>query len=115
MRLFLCTFGFLFLFSSTLSAQWQRLPNSPDTTISDIASIDGRLFIIINDSVYHSTDHGETWDPKTDVDSVYRLIELNGMVFALSDWGHIWRWTNGKWKDFPCRADYDLAAIHDTI
>src|SRR5579872_5499289 len=114
MRPFLWICGFLLLFSPTLNAQWQRLPNSPSST--DIAAAGGKLFIIVNSIAFESSDQGITWNSPLDSVNTYRLIELHNMIFGLSGNGdYIWRWNTGKWDRFKSLVDDDITAIHDTL
>ncbi len=106
----------LILIPFSLKAQWERLPNPPDSTVTEIASMKGNLFAISKGYVYQSSDHGMRWSIPGDSIDANRLVELKGMIFGLihSVDQHIWRW-NGNWNKFASPVYDDLATIHDTL
>ncbi|MBK8966932.1 MAG: T9SS type A sorting domain-containing protein [Lewinellaceae bacterium] len=63
-----CSFLFFFLTATILSAQtisWQALngPHGVDRLLSLSDDNDGRVFAYVNETLYNSTDNGDSWAP----------------------------------------------------
>jgi len=104
------------IFKSADGSTWQFASHGmTDPAVRAIATMDDTLFAVVDGTVFHSTDNGETWDEHADIQNGYQFVRVGRMLFVLTDNGLLWRWQNGEWRSFRSPVNLALAMIDSTL
>ncbi|MDT0540920.1 BspA family leucine-rich repeat surface protein [Croceitalea sp. P059] len=106
----------IFLFGFLGTAQWQQFNNPQGGSVSDILSVESRLFIATNGGVFKSENNGSNWTlvnngfPKNAF--IWTIVTDGTNLFASVDQNGIYKSTNNGSSWFPINTGIESETFY---